>query len=103
MCNERESWPSLVAAAVKRLPAARETGLQSLGWEDPLEKGVATHPVFWPGESMHRPGGLQSMGLQGTVHDCVADSHSRPWELWCLGRTPSLKASPVFLLQKDVG
>jgi len=28
----------------------QETGVQSLGWEDPLEKGKATHSVFWPGE-----------------------------------------------------
>ena len=35
---------------VKNLPAMRETWVQSLGWEDPLEKGKATHPVFWPGE-----------------------------------------------------
>ena len=32
------------------LPAMRETWVQSLGWEDPLEKGKATHSVFWPGE-----------------------------------------------------
>ena len=34
---------SLVAQMVKRLPAMQETRLQSLGWEDPLEKGTATH------------------------------------------------------------
>jgi len=34
---------SLVAQMVKNLPAMRETGVQSLGWEDPLEKGVETH------------------------------------------------------------
>ena len=34
---------SLVAQTVKRLPAMRETRVQSLGWEDPLEKGMATH------------------------------------------------------------
>ena len=41
-------WASLVAQLVKNPPAVRETGVQSLGWEDPLEKGKA--PVFWPGE-----------------------------------------------------
>ena len=40
----------LVAHLVKNLPAVRETWLRSLGWEDPLEKGKATTPVFWPGE-----------------------------------------------------
>ena len=34
---------SLVAQAVKNLPAMQETWIQSLGWEDPLEKGMATH------------------------------------------------------------
>ena len=40
--------------------------VQSLGWEDPLEKGIATHSVFLPGESpwTEELGGLQSMGLQ---------------------------------------
>ena len=37
------SWPSLVAQLVKNLSAMRETYVQSLGWEDPLEKGKATH------------------------------------------------------------
>ena len=34
----------------KSLPAVRETQVQSLGWEDPLEKGKLPTPVFWPGE-----------------------------------------------------
>ena len=38
------SWASLVAQLVKKSPAMRETWVQSLGWEDPLEKGKATHP-----------------------------------------------------------
>ena len=37
------SWASLVAQLEKNLPAMRETWFRSLGWEDPLEKGVATH------------------------------------------------------------
>ena len=37
---------------IKNLPAMQETGVQSLGWEEPLEKGMATHtPVFLPRES----------------------------------------------------
>ena len=39
----RYSWASLVAQPVKNPPARRETWVQSLGWEDPLEKGKATH------------------------------------------------------------
>ena len=37
------SLASLVAQLVKNLPAMRKTWVQSLGWEDPLEKGKATH------------------------------------------------------------
>ena len=37
------SWASLVAEMVKNLPAKRETWVQSLGWEDPLEEGMAIH------------------------------------------------------------
>ena len=37
------SWASLVAQMVKNLPAMRETSVQSLDWEDPLEEGIATH------------------------------------------------------------
>ena len=45
------SWASLVAQLVKNLPAMRETWVPSLGWEDLLEKGMATHSsilAFWP-------------------------------------------------------
>ena len=44
------SWASLVAQMVKNLPAMWETWVLSLGWEDLLEKGKLTTPVFWPGE-----------------------------------------------------
>ena len=44
-------WASLVAQLVKNLPAMQQTWVRSLGWEDPLEKGKATHTsVFWLGE-----------------------------------------------------
>ena len=36
-------WASLVVQTVKNLPATQETWIQSLGWEDPLEEGMATH------------------------------------------------------------
>ena len=39
----RYSWASLVAQLVKNPSAMRETWVQSLGWEDPLEEGIATH------------------------------------------------------------
>ena len=37
------SWVSLVALTIKNLPAVRETWVQSLGWEDPLEESMAMH------------------------------------------------------------
>ena len=37
------SWASLILQMVKNLPSMKETWVQSLGWEDPLEKGTATH------------------------------------------------------------
>ena len=38
------TWASLVAQLIKNMPAMLETWFQSLGWEDPLEKGKTTHP-----------------------------------------------------------
>ena len=64
---------SLVAQTVKNLPATRETWVQSLGWEDPLEKGMAAHSniLTWRIPRTEEPGGLQSMGSQRVRHDCV--------------------------------
>ena len=51
----------------------QETQIQSLGWEDPLEKGMATHSsIFaWKIPWAEQPGRLQSMGLQRVRHDLV--------------------------------
>ena len=56
---------------VKTLPAMQETWVQSLAWEDPLEKGMATHSsiLAWEIPWKEEPGGLQSMGLQRVRHD----------------------------------
>ena len=50
----------------KNLPAMWEIWVQSLGWEDPLEKGMATHSsiLAWKISWKEEPGGLQSMRLQ---------------------------------------
>ena len=55
---------SLVAQTVKCLPAMRETQVQSLGWEDPLEKEMATHSsvLAWRIPGTAEPGGPLSMG-----------------------------------------
>ena len=60
------SWASLVASVVKNLPAMWETWVKSLGWEDPLEKRMATHSriLAWRIPWTEEPGRLQSMGLQ---------------------------------------
>ena len=57
---------SPVAQAVKNLPAMQETWVQSLSWEDPLEKGMATHSstLAWRIPCTEEPGGLQSLELQ---------------------------------------
>ena len=50
-CHSLLQWTnSLVAQLVKNLPTMQETWVQSLGWEDTLEKGKLPTPVFWPGE-----------------------------------------------------
>ena len=62
---------SLVAQTVKRLSTMWETWVQSLGWEDPLEKEMAIHSstIAWKIPWTEEPGRLQSMGSQRVVHD----------------------------------
>ena len=57
---------SLIAQMVKNLPAVQETWVRPLGWEEPLEKGMATHSriLAWEIPWTEEPGGLQSMGPQ---------------------------------------
>ena len=63
-----------MAQRVKRLPAMQETGVRSLGREDPLEKamatiGVGSSTLAWRIPWMEEPGGLQSMGSQRVGHN----------------------------------
>ena len=62
---------SLVAQRLKRLPGMQETQVRSLGWEDPLEKEMATHSstLAWRIPWRKEPGGLQSKGSQRVRHD----------------------------------
>ena len=57
---------SLIAQLVTHLPAMQETRVRFLGWEDPLEKGMATHSsiLAWRTAWTEEPGRLQSTGLQ---------------------------------------
>ena len=59
-----------MAQVVKNLPAMQETWVQSLGWEDPLEKGMATHSsiLAWRIPWTEETGRLQSMELQRVRH-----------------------------------
>ena len=59
-------WVSMVAQMVKNLPTMWETGVWSLGQEDPLDKEMATHSSIFAWEILWReePAGLKSMGLQ---------------------------------------
>ena len=60
-----------MAQVVKRLSTMQETWVQSLGWEDLLEKEMATHSsiLAWKIPWTEEPGRLQSMGLQRVEHD----------------------------------
>ena len=62
----QNSWASLVAQLVKNLPAMRETWVQSLEWEDPLEKGKAMHSSIL---AWRIPWAVLSMGLQTIRQD----------------------------------
>ena len=63
-----------MAQMVKNLPALQETGIQFLGWEDPLEKGMATHSSIptWAED----PGRPQFLRSQSVGHDWVTFTHS---------------------------
>ena len=64
-------WTSLVAQTVKHLSTMQETQVRALGWEDPLEKEMATHSstIAWKMPWTEEPGRLQSMGSQRVGHD----------------------------------
>ena len=69
-------WVSLVVQTVKNLPAIQETWVQSLGQEDPLEEGMATHSsiLAWRIPWTEDTGRLQSMGLQRVGCNWVANT-----------------------------
>ena len=68
---------SLVAQSVKDLPAVQETWVAYPGWEDPLEKEMATHSsiLAWKISWTEEPGGLQSMGSQRVGYDYTTNTH----------------------------
>ena len=71
-CSRRKTlYIYMVAQMVKNLPEMEDTWVQLLGWEDPLEKEMATHSIIlaWKIPWTEEPGGLQPMGLQRVRHD----------------------------------
>ena len=73
---EKKMWASLVAQRLKRLPAMQETRVRSLGWEDPLEKEMATHSsilawrIPWMGRSLvgYSPRGHKELDTTAQLH-----------------------------------
>ena len=71
VCSCSFSWAPLVAQMGKNLPAVHETQVQSLGQEDPLEEGTATHSsiLVWRVLWTEEPGRLKSIGPQTVRRD----------------------------------
>ena len=69
--NSRQKWASLVALMVKNHLRCQETWIQSLGREDSLDQGMATHSIIlaWRIPRTEEPGVLQFMGFQRVQHD----------------------------------
>ena len=109
----QDSWVSLVAQKVKNLLAMQETWIQSLGWEDLLEEGMATYSsvlawrILWTEE----PGRQQSTGSQRVGHDLVTRSpnHHQHYILECIFKVNLIYGLqykyivPFFLLCYTVG
>ena len=74
LCLAKKEWGttdfSLIAQSIKNLPAVQETQVRFMGWEDPLEKEMATHSsiLAWIIPWTEEPGRLQSMALQRVGH-----------------------------------
>ena len=91
---------SLVAQTVKHLPAMQETWVWSLGWKDPLEKGMTTHSniLAWRIPWTQEPGRLQSMGHKepDMTERISRTQNAQGWGLWPWGeaQSPDLLLSP---------
>ena len=70
-CVKVSFWASLAAQTVKNLSAMWATWVKSLGWENSMEEGMATHSsiLAWRIPWTEEPGGLHSMGSQRVGHD----------------------------------
>ena len=65
---------------MKNLPAVQETPVRTLGWEDPLEKEMATHSsiLTWRIPQIEEPGGLYSMGVTRVGNDLATKQQQHP-------------------------
>ena len=84
-----------IAQSVKNLPAVQETQVRSLGWEDPLEKEMATHSsiLAWKMSLTEEPGGLQSMGSQRVGHHWATNTNQKNKSSNRKGQTQSISHS----------
>ena len=91
---------SLVVQTVKSLPAMRETQVQSLGQEDPLEKEMATHSsiLSWRIPWTEEPGGLESMGSQKVRHDWVTNTFTFFQTIALVSKSLGTLKSPCYYL-----
>ena len=87
--SSRPPWASLVAHTVKYPPAMRETLVRSLGWDDPLKEGMATHSSIpaWRIPRAEEPDRLQPMGSQRVRQD-AATKHSTAQASTTVGASP---------------
>ena len=99
---------SLVPQLLKNPPAMWETRIWSLGWEDPLEEGMATHSsiLAWRISWTEEPGRLQSMGLPRVGHDLVTKLLLLYWYYACIDlntQTPTTNSqlSPITFWQLE--
>ena len=90
---------SPVAQMVKNPPAMQETQVRSLGQEDPLEKGMATHYsiLAWKIPWTEEPYGLQSMRLQGVGQDWVTNTFTFPRQIQPSWGQDPMQASKIVL------
>ena len=75
----------IVAQLVKNPPAIQETWVWSLSWDNPLEEGMTTTPVFWPGEfhGLYSPGQNTGVGSLSLLHGIFPTQGSNPCLLYC--------------------
>ena len=94
-----------MAQLVKNLPAMQETWVQSLGWEDPLEKEQLPTPVFWPTEfhGWYSPWGLKESETteQLSLSLSIVDLDMGTILLNCTIYTKSSPGSAAYTADKD--